>query len=286
MPVSSSGSRTVIGDSLGSRSQLYSLVAVAMVVLTLLFLGPLLELFPRAALAALVIWAAIKLVDVAELRRIGRFRRSELVLALATTAAVLVFDIVYGVLVAIGLSVVDLIRRVARPHDGVLGFVPGKAGMHDIDDYSDARQVPGLMVYRYDSPLFFANAENFHERALASLDNAEGPVEWVLLNFEANVHVDLTSVDALAALHDELAGRGITLALARVKHEMYGELERSGLIDEVGRDHVFPTLPTAVVAYFAAYERKHGHPPDGVLPPDPPAQPSFGRPSGGTTGGG
>jgi SulP family sulfate permease len=286
MPVSSSGSRTVIGDSLGSRSQLYSLVAVVMVVLTLLFLGPLLELFPRAALAALVIWAAIKLVDLAELRRIGRFRKSELVLALLTTVAVLVFDIVYGVLVAIGLSVLDLIRRVARPHDGVLGYVPGKAGMHDIDDYSDARQVPGLMVYRYDSPLFFANAENFHERALASLEVAEGPVEWVLLNFEANVHIDLTSVDALTRLHDELAARGITLALARVKHEMYGELERSGLIDEVGRDHVFATLPTAVVAYFAAYERKHGRPPAGVLPPDPPAQPSFGGTPGGTTGGG
>jgi SulP family sulfate permease len=284
MPVSSSGSRTVIGDSLGSRSQLYSLVAVAMVVLTLLFLGPLLELFPRAALAALVIWAAIKLVDVAELRRIGRFRRSELVLALATTAAVLVFDIVYGVLVAIGLSVVDLIRRVARPHDGVLGFVPGKAGMHDIDDYSDARQVPGLVVYRYDSPLFFANAENFHERALAALDTADGPVEWVVLNFEANVHIDLTSVDALAALHDELQSRGITLALARVKYEMYGELERSGLIDKVGRDHVFATLPTAVVAYFAAYESRHGRPPDGVVAPDPPAPPSFGRSPGGTTG--
>jgi SulP family sulfate permease len=211
---------------------------------------------------------------------------SELALALLTTAAVLVFDIVYGVLVAIALSVLDLIRRVARPHDGVLGFVPGKAGMHDIDDYSDARQVPGLMVYRYDSPLFFANAENFHQRALASLDAADGPVEWVVLNFEANVHIDLTSVDALTALHDELADRGITLALARVKYEMYDELERSGLIDEVGRDHVFATLPTAVVAYFAAYARKHGHPPPGVLPPDPPAQPSFGGAPGGTTGGG
>ena len=151
----------MIGDSLGSKSQLYSLIVVVFVILTLLFLGPVLEAFPRAALAALVVWAATRLVDIPELVRIGRFRASELVLALATTAAVLIVDILYGILVAIALSILDLLRRVARPHDGVLGYAPGVAGMHDIDDYPDAKQMPGLLVYRYDSPLFFANAENF-----------------------------------------------------------------------------------------------------------------------------
>ena len=160
-PVSSSGSRTVIGDSLGSKSQLYSLIVVMFVILTLLFLGPVLETFPRAALAALVVWAATRLIDIPELVRIGRFRASELILALATTAAVLIVDILYGILVAIALSILDLLRRVARPNDGILGYAPGVAGMHDIDDYPDAKQVPGLLVYRYDSPLFFANAENF-----------------------------------------------------------------------------------------------------------------------------
>ena len=157
-----------------------------MVVLTLLFLGPVLETFPQAALAALVVWAATRLVDIPELIRIGRFRSSELILALSTTAAVLIVDILYGILVAIALSILDLLRRVARPHDGVLGYAPGVAGMHDIDDYPDAKQVPGLLVYRYDSPLFFANAENFKQRALESIDE-HGPIEWMLLNFEANV---------------------------------------------------------------------------------------------------
>ncbi|MET0831362.1 MAG: sulfate permease [Acidimicrobiia bacterium] len=272
-PVSSSGSRTVIGDSLGSRSQLFSLVAVGVIAVTLLFLGPALEQFPQAALAAVVIWAAVKLVDVAELRRIARFRHSELILALSTTVAVLVVDILYGVLVAVGLSILDLLRRVARPHDGVLGYVPGVAGMHDIDDHPAARQMPGLVVYRYDAPLFFANAEDFKDRALGSLDSADGPVEWFLLNFEANVQIDLTSIDALGEIRAELEERGIKLALARVKHEMYEELERAGLVEAIGAHRIFDTLPMAVVAYVEAYTAKHGEPPPGVVPPDPPAQP-------------
>jgi sulfate permease, SulP family len=271
-PVSSSGSRTVIGDSLGSKSQLYSLVVVVIVILTLLFLGPLLESFPRAALAALVVWAATKLVDIPELTRIARFRTSELILSLATTAAVLIVDILYGILVAITLSVVDLLRRVARPHDGVLGFAPGVAGMHDIDDYPDAEQVPGLLVYRYDSPLFFANAENFKERALESIE-AHAPIEWMLLNFEANVQIDLTSADALTELLNELEERGIRLALARVKHEMANQLEQGGLIARIGEDHIFDTLPTAVRAYLEYYEAEHGEPPPGVVPPAPPEPP-------------
>ncbi|CAN5477155.1 SulP family inorganic anion transporter [soil metagenome] len=272
-PVSSSGSRTVIGDSLGSRSQLYSLVAVVVVVATLLVLRPLLASFPDAALGGVVVWAAVRLVDGAELRRIARFRSSELVLALTTTVAVVVVDILYGVLVAVGLSILDLLRRVARPHDGVLGYVPGMAGMHDIDDYPAARQMPGLVVYRYDAPLFFANAEDFKRRALASLAETEGTVEWYLLNFEANVQIDLTSIDALDEMRSELEGKGIVLALARVKHEMHRELERAGFVDRIGADRIFATLPTAVIAYVEAYTAKHGKPPPGVVPPSPPDQP-------------
>jgi SulP family sulfate permease len=270
-PVSSSGSRTVIGDSLGSRSQLYSLVCLALVVASLLFLGPVLALFPTAALGALVVYAALRLVDVAEFRRLARFRRSELVLALATLVGVLAADILYGVLVAVGLSVLDLLRRVARPHDGVLGYAPGVAGMHDIEDYPDARQVPGLVVYRYDSPLFFANAQDFRRRALAALDDGEGPVEWLILNAEANVEVDLTAIDALDELRTELDGRGIVLALARVKQELREDLAASGFLDRVGEERVFFTLPTAVAAYVEWYTSKHGHPPPGVdIPPPPP----------------
>jgi len=257
-PVSSSGSRTVIGDAVGSRTQLYSLVTAAIVLLTMLFLGPALATFPLAALGALVVFAALRLIDFAELRRIARFRRSELLLALATAAAVLIFDVLYGIAVAVALSILDLLRRIARPHDGILGYVPGLAGMHDIDDYATGRQVPGLLVYRYDAPLFFANAEDFKHRALASVDAADPPVEWFLLNAEANTEVDLTAVDALEEVRRTLAGRGIVFALARVKFELREILASAGFIDRIGEDKVFMTLPTAVEAYQQWYAARHG----------------------------
>ena len=278
-PVSSSGSRTLIGDSLGSRSQLHSLVALAVVLATLLFLGPLLAGFPTAALGAVVIYAALRLIDVKEFGRIARFRRSELVLALATVVGVLAAGILYGVLIAVGLSVLDLLRRVARPHDGVLGYAPGIAGMHDIDDYPTARQVPGLVVYRYDAPLFFANAADFKRRALASLSLADGPVEWLIMNMEANIEVDLTSVDALDQVRAELERRGVVLALARVKQDLRADLVSSGFLDRVGQERVFMTLPTAVAAYTDWYTDRHGHGPLAGLSPAPPSPPASPPPS-------
>jgi SulP family sulfate permease len=257
-PVSSSGSRTVIGDSLGSRSQLFSLVALAGVTLTLLVGGGVLAGFPTAALGALVIWAATRLVDVGEFRRLAGFRASELSLAIATTAGVLIFDILYGVLVAVGLSALDLLHRVARPHDGILGFVPGVAGMHDVDDYPVTRQVPGLVVYRYDSPLFFANAEDFKRRALEAVKDAQPRAEWLLINAEANVQVDLTALDALDELRAELARQGVVTAMARVKSEVADDLRRAGLLDRLGSDRIFATLPTAVDAYTSWYRDRHG----------------------------
>jgi sulfate permease, SulP family len=248
-PVSSSGSRTALGDAVGSRTQLYSVVMLALVLVVMLFGRGVLATFPTAALGALVVYAALRLVDVPEFKRLRRFRRSELILALATTAAVLVFGVLYGVLVAIGLSILELLRRIARAHDGVLGFVPGLAGMHDVDDYPQANLVPGLLVYRYDAPLFFANAENFRERALAAVSDYPGRVEWFVLNAEANVEVDLTALDVLDHLRSELERRGINFAMARVKQDMRDELEAAGLLEKIGEDNIYPTLPTAVEAY-------------------------------------
>jgi SulP family sulfate permease len=250
-PVSSSGSRTVLGDSLGSRTQLYSLVALATVIITVAFLGPVIAAFPIPALGAVVIYAATRLVDVAELRRLGRFRRSELLLSLATTASVLAFDLIYGVVVAIALSILDLLRRISHPHDGILGYIPGLAGMHDIDDYPASRQVPGLVVYRYDSPLFFANAEDFKRRALAAVDDAATPVTWFLLNAEAVVELDLTGADALEDVRRTLHERGVVFAMARVKHEVWELLDGIGFVDRVGPELIFATLPTAVEAFRA-----------------------------------
>jgi high affinity sulfate transporter 1 len=248
-PVSSSASRTAIGDNLGSRSQVHSLVAVAAVVLLLLFGRPLLAVFPTAALGALVIYAALRLIELGEFRRIGAFRRSELALALATTAGVLLLDVLYGVLLAIGLSILDLLRRLARPHDGILGEVPGVAGMHDIDDYPRATRIPGLVVYRYDAPLCFANADNFRRRALAAVEESPTSVDWFLLNAEANVEVDITALDAVEELRGELTRRGIVFAMARVKQDLRDQLAAAGLIERVGEDRIFPTLPTAVAAF-------------------------------------
>jgi len=272
-PVSSSGSRTVIGDSLGSRTQLYSLVSLVVVLLTMAFLGPLLATFPMAALGGVVVYAATRLVDVAELRRIARFRHSELFLALATTASVLTLGVLEGIAVAIGLSILDLLRRVARPHDGILGYVPDVPGMHDIDDYPNARLVPGLVAYRYDSPLFFANAEDFRRRAVAAVDEAETPVEWFLLNAEAITEVDLTGLDALEEVRRALAERGIVFATARVKQDLRHDLAAAGFVERIGADRLYMTLPTAVAAYLEEYVGRHGAPPPGVPIPKPPPQP-------------
>ncbi len=248
-PVSSSGSRTALGDALGSRTQLFSLVSVVLVLIVMVAGRGVLASFPMAALGGLVVYAALRLIDVAEFKRLARFRRSELLLALSTTASVLLVGVLYGVLVAIALSILDLLRRVARPHDAILGFVPGVAGMHDVDDYPGADPVPGLVVYRYDAPLFFANAENFRQRALAAVNDNPGPVKWFLLNAEANVEVDLTALDVLDQLRAELDSRGIVFAMARVKQDLRVMLEAAGLVDKIGEDHIFMTLPTAVQAY-------------------------------------
>ncbi|WP_405879054.1 MULTISPECIES: SulP family inorganic anion transporter [unclassified Streptomyces] len=248
-PVSSSASRTALAASAGARSQAYSLIAGAVVLAVLLFLSPLLSRTPSAVLGALVVYAAVRMIDLTGFHRLATFRRRELLLALGCLTGVLALDILYGVIVAVGLSVAELLTRVARPHDAVEGLVPGVAGMHDVDDYPQARTIPGLLVYRYDSPLFFANAENFRRRALAAVAQQAVPVRWFVLNAEANVEVDITALDAVDELRRELTHRGVVFALARVKQDLLADLKAYGLADTVGTDHIFPTLPTAVAAY-------------------------------------
>ncbi|MFH7598963.1 sulfate permease [Streptomyces racemochromogenes] len=248
-PVSSSASRTALAEAAGARTQSYSLAGAVCVAAVLLFLGPLLTHTPAAALGAIVVYAAVRLVEVGQFRRLAAFRRRELLLALGCTLGVLALGILHGVLVAVALSVIELLARVARPHDAVEGMVPGLAGMHDIDDYPTAHTIPGLLVYRYDSPLFFANAEDFRRRALAAVDAQPGPVHWFVLNTEANVEVDITALDAVEALRTELVERNIVFALARVKHDLRTPLDAYGLTAAVGPDRIYPTLPTAVAAY-------------------------------------
>lgn len=250
-PVSSSGSRTAIGDALGSRSQLFSLVAFVVVLAVLLVLRPLLALFPTAALGAIVIYAALRLIDIGEFRRMRRFKRSELRLALITTAGVLFTDILTGVGLAVALSVIDLFARLMRPNDAVMGAVPNLAGLHDVRDWEGATTIPGLLIYRYDAPLCFANAENFRSRALAAIEAEATPVQWFVLNAEAIVEIDITAADGMLELQRILAARGIVFALARVKQDLYQQLVRAGLVERIGAQWFFPTLPTAVAAFTA-----------------------------------
>jgi high affinity sulfate transporter 1 len=248
-PVSSSGTRTAIAVTVGNKTKAYSLAVAASVLVVLLFAHSLLSRIPTAALGGIVVFAAVQLIDVTAFRRLLAFRRTELGISLATFIGVLAFDILYGVLVAIGLSVADLLVRVARPHDAIQGLVPGLAGMHDVDDYPDAQTIPGLVVYRYDAPLCFANAEDFRRRALAAADREPGPVRWFVLNVEANVEVDFTALEAMDALREEITGRGSVFALARVKQDLLARLQAFGLASKIGPELLFPTLPTAVQAY-------------------------------------
>jgi sulfate permease, SulP family len=189
----------------------------------------------------------VRLIDVQAFRRLATFRRSEFMLALATRAGVLFFDILYGV-AAVALSVAELLWRVGRPHDAIQGLVPGLAGMHDVDDYPQAETIPGLVVYRYDAPLFFANAQGFRRRALAAVGHGLRRARWFVLNVEANVEVDFTALEAVGAVRAELSRRGTIFALARVKQDLRSDLEAFGL-DGKSAQHIFPTLPTAVAAY-------------------------------------
>jgi high affinity sulfate transporter 1 len=248
-PVSSSGTRTALAEAAGGRGQLVSLVAAGGVLFVVLFAGGLLQSFPVAALGGLVIYAAIRLVDVQEARRIARFRSSEAVIMLTAFAGVLLFGVLVGIAVAVGLSIAELFARIARAHDAVQGSVPGLAGLHDVDDYPSAITFSGLIVYRYDAPLCFANAEDLRTRVIDAVNSEPRMVEWVVLNMEANVEIDLTAVDMLEELRAELASRGIELALARVKRDLAVYLDRSGFTDRIGSEHIFPTLPTALAGF-------------------------------------
>jgi SulP family sulfate permease len=189
------------------------------------------------------------MVDIGELRRMAKFRRSEIGLALTTALAVVALGVLWGIAAAIALSLAELLRRIARPHDALLGYLPGQAGMHNVRDRLDGRQVPGLVIYRYDSPLFFANATDLIARALRAVDEADPPARWFVLDAEANVNLDLTAADALEELRARLTDRGIVFATTHLRTELRTALSKTGWVGRIGTDHLFATLPTAVAAY-------------------------------------
>lgn len=250
---SGSATRTPVAEAAGSRTQVTGLVGAGAILL-LLFVAPgLLAPVPATALAAVVVSAALGLFDVEGLRRLWRQRRSELGLALVAFLAVTLLGALTGIAVAVGLSLLTFIRRAWRPHDAVLGRVAHYKGYHDIERHPEARLVPGLILYRWDAPLFFANADLFRERVLEIVDHAPAPVRWLAVTSEPVTDIDTTAADMLDALITELARRGVELHFADMKGQVKDRLRTYGLFDRLGAGSFHPTVGGVVKAYLARY---------------------------------
>ena len=251
-PISSSASRTAVPASLGSKSQLVGIVAAIIVVATLLFLSPVLAEIPQAALAAVIIGAAIAIIDVTGFRQLWSVSRAEFVLAATASLAVMVFDVLVGVLIAVGLSLLVALGRIARPHDAILGDGQDLDGWVDAETYPGARTLPGLLVYRFDAPLFFANADRYRERLEQLVEENPGEEDWLVLDFEGVGEADTTAVDMLVELLDEHQRAGRVVAIARANERVLHRLQRADLLEPDGAARVFPTINSAVRAFTAA----------------------------------
>jgi high affinity sulfate transporter 1 len=246
-PVSSSASRSFVPASIGTHSQLTGMVAAGFVAATLLFLRPVLANFPQAALGSVILAAAIAIIDVAGFKELWRLSRAEFALAVFTALGVMVFDVLTGVLIAVALSAGVALWRIARPSDAVLGGASELDGWVAIDDFPTARPLPGLLVYRFDAPLFFANAEWFRQRVRKALDVNPGVEEWIIFDFDGVGSIDTTAVDMLEELVAELPSLGIAVVgIARTNSTTLDRLSRANLLEPVGPIRSFPTINRAV----------------------------------------
>jgi high affinity sulfate transporter 1 len=252
-PISSSSSRTPVAEAAGSRTQLTGVVGAVAISLLLLFAPQLLRNLPHTALAAVVIASAIGLIEVADLRRIWRIQRWEFWLSMACFAGVAVLGAVPGIALAIVIAVIEFLWDGWRPHSAVLGRVDHVKGYHDITRYPDARRIPGLVLFRWDAPLFFANAEFFHERVLAAVRSSPTPASRVVVAAEPVTSVDVTSADALAELDDELRAAGIELCFAEMKDPVKDKLKRFELMQRFGPERFFATIGQAVNDYLETH---------------------------------
>jgi high affinity sulfate transporter 1 len=252
-PVSSSASRTPVAEAAGATTQLTGVVGAIAVATLLLFAPALLQDLPQTALAALVIAAAIGLTEIADLRRIYRIQRWEFWLSIACFAGVATLGAIPGIGLAIVIAVIEFLWDGWRPHSAVLGRVERVRGYHDITRYPDARLLPGLVLFRWDAPLFFANAELFHDRVMAAVAAAPAPVRWVVVAAEPVTSVDVTAADAVADLDDELHAAGIELCFAEMKDPVKDKLKRFGLFSRFGENTFFATVGEAVSTYLEKY---------------------------------
>lgn len=250
-PISSSSSRTPVAEAAGARTQLTSIIGALAIALLLLVAPSLLQHLPTAALAAVVIAAAIGLIEVTDLRRIYRIQRWEFWLAIVCFVGVAVLGVIPGIGLAIALAIAEFLWDGWRPHSAVLGRAHGVKGYHDITRYPDARRVPGLVLFRWDAPLFFANAEFFRERVLDAVATSPTPVRWLVVAAEPVTSVDVTACDVVAELDKALHAQGIELCFAELKDDpVKDKLKRFGLFAQLGEHYFFPTIGVAVSRYL------------------------------------
>ena len=229
-------------------------VVGALAVALLLVAAPnLLQHLPNSALAAVVIASAVGLIEVKDLVRIYRVQRWEFWLSMLCLAGVAVFGAIQGIALAVGIAIVEFLWDAWRPHSAVLGKVAGVKGYHDISRYPDARLIPGLVLFRWDAPLFFANAELFQERVIESAERSPTPVRWLVVAAEPVTSVDITAADVLAELYDTLRKAGIELCFAELKDPVKDKLKRFGLFSQLGEKAFFPTIGAAVSEYLKTH---------------------------------
>ena len=258
--VSTSGSRTAVAEQSGAKSQLTGLVAAAAVLSMLVFVPGLMKNLPQPALAAIVIMAAVSLFDVAQLRRLFQMRRSEFALAVICAAGVAVLGVLWGIVLAMGLSVMQFFIRYWRPYSTVLGNPEGVSGYHDISRYPEAVQIPGLLMIRWDAPIFFANSNLFREMVQQRISEAEVLPEFVLISAEPISDIDTTAAEMLIDLDNDLNAHGIHLAFARLKDPVKDLIVRYGLLETIEKKHFFATHEDAVEAFKAHQARARSKP--------------------------
>jgi len=249
IPISASASRTPVAEAAGAKTQLASVVGALAVAALLLGAPDLLATLPRAALAAVVIASALALFEFRDLRRIHRIQRWEFWLSIACFVGVAVLGPIQGIAVAVVIAVIEFLWDGWRPHSAVLGRVDGIKGYHDIKRYPAARVVPGLVLFRWDAPLFFANAEFFRDRALEAVADSPTWARWLVVGAEPVTSVDVTAADVLEELEATLREAGIALCFAEMKDPVKDKLKRFGLFHRLGEDRFFATVGEAVNRY-------------------------------------
>ncbi|GAB1642186.1 SulP family inorganic anion transporter [Krasilnikovia sp. MM14-A1259] len=249
-PVSTSGSRTAVAEQSGARSQVTGVVGAALILLMLVFVPGLLKDLPQPALGAVVIAASLSLADIPGTARLWRHRRTEFAVAMTAFLGVALLGVLPGIGVAVALSVVNVFRRLWWPYQAVLGRAAGVQGYHDVTSYPHAERLPGMVLFRFDAPLIFANARVFRDQ-IRELAAADPPPRWIVIAAEPITDVDTTASDVLEDLDEELNARGIFLVFAELKDPVRRKIDRYHLTRAIEPEHFFPTLEDAVTAYQA-----------------------------------